>query len=140
MRANMDGLFRLTARSLPLPLASLRNKRSLIAVDNLVSALVAGLESAQAAGRTYLVRDGQDVSTPELIRVIARALNVPCRLFPMPASVLKFTAAMIGAGEMSQRLFQSLAVDDSRIRRELGWTAPLTLEQGLARAAVGYKK
>ena len=143
---------------IPLPFASIHNSRSLIYVGNLVDALVTCATHPDAAGKTYLVSDGEDVSTPELIRRVAHALNVPVRLIPFPVSVMKFCARMIdnlGLGQSIQnskfkiqnrrssayvdRLTGSLTVDSSEIRRELGWAPPFSMEEGLRETAAWFR-
>src|SRR5262249_52167078 len=126
------------ARGTPLPLASIRNQRSLIYIGNLVDALVAAATSPQAAGRTYLVRDGEDVSTPALIERIARALGTRPGLFRCPPALLRAGAMLAGRSSDFERLAGSLQVDDSRIRRELAWRPRHTLALGLAETARWY--
>jgi nucleoside-diphosphate-sugar epimerase len=131
-KGNMLSLFELCRMSPPLPLAGIDNRRSLIGVANLADALNACVANPQAAGRTYFVRDAEDVSTPELIRRVARALGRPARLFPVPAGVLRFSALLAGQAPAAARLLESLQVDDAKIRGELGWTPPHGMVQGLA--------
>jgi nucleoside-diphosphate-sugar epimerase len=132
VRANFLGLMRAVDRGWPLPLASVRNLRSVVYLGNLVDAIVRCLEAPQAAGKIYPVSDGDPVSTPELVRAIARALGRPARLLPFPASVLDWFRPL-------RSLARSLEVDDSAIRRELGWRPPYTFEQGLCATAEWYR-
>jgi len=124
----------------PLPLASIQNKRSLIYVGNLVDALATCASHPAAAGQTYLVSDGDDVSTPELIRRTANALGVPARLLPFPVSIMKLAGSLTGKSAAVNRLTGSLTVDNSKIRRELGWTPPFTMEKGLRETAKWFKE
>jgi nucleoside-diphosphate-sugar epimerase len=119
------------ARGVPLPFASVRNHRSLVYVGNLVDALIACAAHPAAAGQTYLVSDGEDVSTPELLRRLARALGVAPRLFPCPALLLRLAGRVSGRSAQVERLLGSLQVDSGKIRRELNWLPPYTLQQGL---------
>jgi len=135
VKGNLARLLRWVERGVPLPLAGIRNARSLIGIDNLASALHACLTHSAAAGRTYLVRDGEDISTPELVRRLGRHLGKPARLFALPAPLLEGLAGLVGRRADVQRLTGSLIVDDSRIRRELGWIPPRTLDEGLAQMA-----
>ena len=128
VKANFLALMRAIARGMPLPLASIANARSMIYVGNLADAVVRCVESREAAGRTYLVSDGAPVSTPQLCRALGAALGRPARLFPVPLAVLEWIAPL-------RRLTRSLVVDDGAIRRELGWQAPFTFEQGLRATA-----
>lgn len=139
VKGNFLRLMNWIARGWPLPLASVHNRRSLIYVGNLVAAIVKALASPRAAGRTYLVNDGEDVSTPDLIRAVAHALDVTPRLFPCPVTLLKAGAAMLGRGDEIARLTGSLQVSSSRIGSELGWRPPFTLVQGLAETARWYR-
>lgn len=138
VKGNLLQLLRLIARGWPLPLASIRNRRSLVFVGNLVDAIMAAASSPAAPGNTYLVNDGEDVSTPDLVRALARALNVPARLVPCPAVLLKFAARVIGRSDAAARLTGSLQVDSSNIRRQLGWQPHVTLAAGLAETARWY--
>ena len=135
VKGNFLRLMNLVARGVPLPLASIENRRSLIYVGNLVDATLATIASPQAAGNTYLVSDGEDVSTPDLIRRIAAALGVRPRLLPCPVALLRAAAALVRRGEEAARLTGSLQLDSSKIRRELGWSPPATLADGIAATA-----
>ncbi len=131
---NFGKLTRLVAIGLPLPLASIQNRRSLVGIDNLVDFIITCLEHPAAANETFLVSDGEDLSTPDLIRRMARAMNRPARLLPVPKSVLIAAAAMFCKREMAQRLCGSLQVDISKSRTRLGWNPPVSLDEGLRRA------
>jgi len=124
VKANFLALMRAVDRGWPLPLASVRNRRSLVYLGNLVNAIGRCLEAPEAAGKTYFVSDGEPVSTPELVRALARALGRPARLLAFPPSVLGWIPS-------APRLTRSLEVDDSAIRRELGWVPPFTFEEGI---------
>jgi UDP-N-acetyl-alpha-D-quinovosamine dehydrogenase len=130
VKANFLALMRAVDRGWPLPLASIANRRSLVYVGNLVDAILACLEAPQSAGKIYPITDGAAVSTPELIRALARALGRPARVFPFPPGLLDLLPLL-------RPLVRSLEVDDSAIRRELGWRPPFTFEQGL-RATVEW--
>lgn len=138
VRGNFLRLIQLVARGAPLPLASVINRRSLLYIDNLVDAIVLCMDTPRAAGGTYLVSDGEDISTPDLIRSLAAALDVRVRLFPCPAALLKLGATVLGkSGEIS-KLSESLQVDSSRIRKALGWQPRVSLRQGLEKTARWY--
>jgi nucleoside-diphosphate-sugar epimerase len=134
-RGNFARLVRLVARGIPLPLASVRNRRSLIYVGNLVDAIVRSLDHPAAAGQTFLVSDGKDVSTPEFVRHIARALGRPARLIAVPPALLRLGGALAGRKDDVARLLDDLVVDSSHISGILSWTPPYTLDQGLAETA-----
>ena len=128
VKANFLALMHAVARGWPLPLASIENRRSLVYVGNLCDAICACLESDGAAGKTLYVTDGQPISTPALCRAIGEALGRPARLFPFPPLLLP-----------SERLTGSLLVDDSELRRVLGWIPPFSMEQGLRLTAAWYR-
>lgn len=140
VKGNFLRLMNIVAAGWPLPLASVHNRRSLIYVENLVDAILHCLARPEAAGQTYLVSDGEDVSTPELIRGIAAALGVRPRLLPCPVALLRLGAAALGRAGDGTRLLGSLQIDNSKIRRELGWNPPDTIAQGLAETARWYLK
>ena len=138
VKGNFLRLMHWVARGVPLPLASIRNRRSLIYVDNLADALIAAATSPAASGKTYLVSDTEDVSTPGLIQSIAAALQVRPRLFPCPAALLMAGAAALRKREEMRRLTGSLQIDSSRIRSDLDWNPRFQLAEGLARTAQWY--
>ena len=133
-KGNFKSLIKLVARGLPLPLASIDNRRSLVGIDNLVDFIITCLEHPAAANETFLVSDGEDLSTPDLIRRMAHSMNRPARLLPVPKSVLMATASMLGKRDMAQRLCGSLQVDISKARALLGWNPPVSVDEGLRRA------
>jgi nucleoside-diphosphate-sugar epimerase len=132
VRANFLRLVQAIDRRLPLPFAAIDNRRSLVSVENLCDAIACCLSADAPDGRTFFVTDGAPVSTPQLCREIGAALGRPARLFSFPSRLLELLPGMT-------RLTRSLAVDDSAIRRELDWTAPQTLEQGLRATADWYR-
>lgn len=129
--ANFRALVRAVAHGWPLPLACVRNRRSLVAVGNLADALRCCVEHPAAAGRTYFVTDGEDVGTAELCRRIGRALGRPARLLPVPVVLLRLAGTLTGRSAAVDRLTGSLVLDGSRIRRELGWQPPQTMDEAL---------
>jgi nucleoside-diphosphate-sugar epimerase len=134
---NFGSLMRWLRRGVPLPLGAIHNQRSLVALDNLVDLIVTCLNHPDAANQTFLVSDGEDVSTTELLRRMGQAMGRPARLIPVPARWLKLAAALVGKQDVAQRLCGSLQVDIEKTRRLLGWTPPLSLDEGLRRAAAG---
>jgi nucleoside-diphosphate-sugar epimerase len=139
-RANFGALMRLCRLGIPLPLGAVDNRRSLIYLGNLVAAIERALEEPAGSGsRTYLLRDGEDVSTAELVRRIGRALGRPARLVKVPASFLEFALRMTGRDGAADRLLGSLTVDDSRFRHDFAWHPPYTMEQGLAATAAAFR-
>lgn len=140
VKANFAALLKLVDKKLPLPLASINNKRSLIYVGNFVDAIITCVTHVNATGQTYLVSDGVDVSMPELIKKIALALNKSNHLFRLPISIMRLLARLIGKTASVDRLTQSLVIDSSKIRQELDWEPPFTMEQGLKITADWYRK
>lgn len=137
VKANFAAMIRGLQRGIPLPLGAIHNQRSLVALDNLVDLIVTCLTHPAAANQTFLVSDGEDVSTSDLLRRMGQAMGHPARLIPVPASWLKLAAAMVGKQDMAQRLCGSLQVDIEKTRQLLGWNPPLTLDEGLKKAAEG---
>jgi nucleoside-diphosphate-sugar epimerase len=132
---NFGRLCRLVQRAPLLPFGAVHNRRSLVALDNLVDFIVTCMEHPSGARETFLVSDGEDLSTADLIRRLARAMGRPPRLLPIPPSVLMAGATIVGRREMAQRLIGSLQVDISKARRILGWVPPVSVDEGLRRAA-----
>ena len=139
VKANFASMMRWVARGVPLPLGAIHNARSMVALDNLVDLLVTCLRHPAAAGQTFLVSDGEDVSTTELLRRTAYAMGKSAFLLPVPASWLKFAAVLLGRSAVAQRLCDSLQVDIEKTCRLLGWNPPLSLDQGLKKALEGIK-
>jgi nucleoside-diphosphate-sugar epimerase len=135
---NFGSLMRWLKLGVPLPLGSLHNQRSLVGIGNLVDLIITCLTHPAAADQTFLVSDGEDVSTTELLRRMGQAIGHPERLVPVPAGLLMLAATMVGKRDVAQRLCGSLQVDIEKTRRLLGWIPPLSLDQGLKQAAEGY--
>ena len=136
VKGNMLRLFALVNRGVPLPFAAVRNRRSMLYVGNLVAAVSAVLERARPGFRTFFVTDQQDVSLPELLRLIGAALGRPARLLPVPPALLRL---LLPSAE-AERLIGSLAVDGSRLSRETGYRPPFTVEEGLRATAAWYRR
>jgi nucleoside-diphosphate-sugar epimerase len=139
VKGNFLRLMNLVARGVPLPLGAVDNRRSFIYTDNLAGAIIKALDAPQAAGRTFLVSDGEDVSTPDLVQEIGRALGKDAWLFPCPVGLLKAAAALAGKRPEAARLAGSLQLDSSRIRRELLWRTPYSFSEGLQKTAQWFK-
>lgn len=139
VKGNFFSLLAAVDKGVPLPLAGANNARSLLYVGNLVDALIACAIQPAATGQTYLVSDGEDVTTAVLAEKIARALGRSNRSFYFPPSLLRAVATLLGRGAQMDRLFGSLRVNDQKIRGELGWAPPYSLEQGLRATADWYR-
>lgn len=133
VRANFGALIRAVRRGVPLPLGAIHNRRSLVAVDNFADLIMCCLDHPAAAGETFFASDGEDLSTTDLVRRLARAMNRPARLVPVPPRVLLAIGALLGKGDVVHRLVDSLYVDISKARRTLGWNPPVSVGEGLRR-------
>lgn len=131
VKGNLPSLMKAVAAGVPLPLASIHNRRSMLSVENFADALRTAACSPAAAGETFLVSDGEDLSTPELIRRIGRALRRPARLWPAPPVLLEGAARLIGASDRMRRLTGSLRVDASRFGAVTGWSPAGSIDEGL---------
>lgn len=137
VKGNFRSLVRLVDRGIPLPLGLIRNRRSLISVNNLTDAVRACLERPPAPGQcqVFTLADSEAVSSPELVRRLARALGRPARLLPVAPALMRLAGAMIGKAAAVQRLTASLEVEGETIAAALGWTPPQSLDQGLEAVA-----
>ncbi len=141
VKANFAAMMRWLARGVPLPLGAVtHNRRSLVALDNLVDLIVTCLSHPAAANQTFLVSDGEDLSTTDLLRRMGQALGQPARLLPVPPALLKLGAALLGKPELAQRLCGSLQVDIAKTRALLGWAPPISVNMGLKKAAEEYAR
>lgn len=131
VKGNFAQMLKVLAKGIPLPFASVHNRRSLVYVANLVDALILCATHPAAVGQTYLVSDGEDVSTPDLLRQLGGAMGHPARLIPCPQALLRLGGRMTGKADQVDRLLGSLQVDSGKIRRELGWMPPYTVSRGL---------
>lgn len=139
VRANFYQLMRLVEMGVPLPLANVQNRRSLVYVYNLADALMLCAIHPRAAGNTYLISDAESLSTPALISEIALSMGNPPRVFNFPLAPLKILAKLCHQAAAFDRLTQSLEVGHVKIAHELGWKPPYTLRQGLAETAAWFK-
>lgn len=139
VRGNLDRLLKAIERGLPLPLASVRNQRSLMGLANLCDLLVRCATDPRAAGETFLASDGTDLSTPQLIRWLADGVGRPARLLPMPPSWLKLGARLAGAQAAYERLCGTLQVDSSKARELLEWRPPVPVDDGLRETGAWHR-
>jgi nucleoside-diphosphate-sugar epimerase len=138
VRANFYRLMRMVELGLPLPLASIRNRRSLVGVSNLVDFIETCMVHPLATGKVWLVSDGEDLSTPDLIRRLARFMHRPARLFSCPPLVLKATSRLLGLDGEATRLCDSFMLDTRPARDILHWRAPICLNEGLRQTVAEY--
>ncbi|MCK2150064.1 SDR family oxidoreductase [Marinobacter alexandrii] len=133
VKGNFANMAKLVDKGLPLPLGAIHNKRSLVALDNLVDLIIRCIDHPAGANQVFLAGDGQDVSTTELLSSVGQAMSKPARLIPVPAGMLMFGASLLGKRAVAQRLLGSLQVDISKARNLLGWEPPLSVDEGLRR-------
>ena len=138
VRANFASLIGIVNRGIPLPLGSIHNKRSFVSIDNLVDCIATVLQSSTAAGQTFLVSDGHDLSTPELIRSIASALHKSPMLIPFPPALLKLATTTAGKRGAYDRLCGSLTVDIALTKQKLSWTPPFTVQYSMQRTVDAF--
>jgi nucleoside-diphosphate-sugar epimerase len=137
---NFAKMIKVISKGIPLPLASACNRRSLIYIGNLVDALILCAIHPDAAGQTYLVSDGEDISTPELLLKLGLAMDKQVRLFSVPKVLLYIAAHFTGKNEEFDRLFGSLKIDSKKIRNQLKWQPPYKLKDGLNLTGQAYCK
>lgn len=135
VKANFASMMRLASKNFPLPLGAVYNRRSMVALDNLISLIVTCIDHPQAANQLFLVSDDRDVSTTELLRMMTHAFGKKARLIPIPMSWIQSGASLLGKKAVADRLRGSLQVDITHTKETLGWRPPVTIEQQLAKIA-----
>jgi UDP-glucose 4-epimerase len=138
VRANFRSMLQALYRGIPLPLGAVDNRRSLVALDNLVDLVIRCTAHPAAAGRTFMASDEEDLSTPELLRRTASALGVRARLFSVPVRALELAGRATGRNAAVRRLCRSLQVSPAGVREVLGWAPPVGVDQALARTAAQF--
>ena len=133
VKGNFANLIKLVRKGLPLPLGAIHNRRSMIALDNLVDLIITCIEHPNAANQVFLASDGQDLSTTELLQGLAQAMGKPSRLLPIPGALLSLAASVLGKKSIADRLLGSLQVDISKTQDLLNWTPPISVDEGLRR-------
>ncbi|OUL99447.1 UDP-glucose 4-epimerase family protein [Variovorax sp. JS1663] len=137
-KGNFATMERWLQRGWPLPLGAVDNQRSLVGLDNLIDLIVTCMTHTAAPGQIFLVSDGEDISTTQLLRRLGQALGRPARMFPVPCAWLRLGATAVGKAGVARRLCDSLQVDPRRTCELLGWRPPWSLDEGLARAVKGH--
>lgn len=135
VKANFLSMMSWLSKGVPLPFGAIHNQRSLVALDNLVDLIVTCIDHPAAANQTFLVSDGEDLSTSELLRRMGKALGKPARLLPVPSRLLEAGATMLRKKALSQRLCGSLQVDISKTRELLSWSPPVNIDDALRKTA-----
>jgi nucleoside-diphosphate-sugar epimerase len=137
---NFARLLKLVASNLPLPFAGTNNKRSFVALENLVDFIQTCIEHPNAANQTFLVADQTSISTRELVQYLKQGMGKPARFIYIPQSLMKLGAACIGKSKLYEQLFESLEVDTTKAQKLLGWKAPLSTQQAMLQAGQNYLK
>jgi len=140
VKANFLSLFKIVKHGIPLPFLCINNQRSFIYLGNLIDAIVTCINHPKAADETFLICDGENVSTPELIKKIATALEKSARLFHIPLFLMKIFGKLIGRSAAMDRLIGTLMIDHAKFRKKLGWKPPYTMEHGLRETAKWFAK
>lgn len=138
VKANFLSMMRWLRKGIPLPFGAIANARSLLAVGNLVDLIVTCVEHPAAANAVFLASDGEDLSTPELLRRTAVALGTKARLVPVPPKLIEAAATLAGKGDVAQRLCGSLQVDIEKTRKLLGWAPPVSVDAALRETAEDF--
>ncbi len=138
VKANFLSMMRWLNKGVPLPLGAIHNKRSLVSLDNLVDLVVTCIDHPAAAHETFLVSDGEDLSTTEILRRMGQALGKSARLVPVPAGLLETGAAILGKRAVAQRLCGSLQVDIRHTCETLNWNPPMSVDDGFRAAASAF--
>lgn len=138
VKANFLSMMRWLRKGIPLPLKTIRNQRSLVALENLVDLITTCIDHPAAANQTFMVSDGEDLSTTALLQRLGSALGKPARLLPVPEYLITTSLTLLGKEAIAQRLCGSLQVDISKTRDLLGWTPPLSVDESLHKTAQAY--
>jgi len=138
VKANFFSMMKWMSKGVPLPFGAIHNQRSLVALDNLVSFIIKCIDHPKAANEVFLISDGEDVSTSELLQKVAKAFGKNALLLPVPVFLMTFVAQLLGKRDVASRLFGSLQVDSSKARELLGWKPVITMDEQLKKTAIAY--
>jgi nucleoside-diphosphate-sugar epimerase len=138
VKANFEGMMKWLHKGIPLPLGAIDNRRSLVFIDNLVDLLMCCIRHPGAAGGVFLVSDGEDLSTTELLQRVTSHLGIPNRLLPIPIKLVNTCAGIFGRIDLAQRLCDSLQVSIAHTEEILKWKPPFSVEHGLIKTADAY--
>ena len=138
VKGNFKRLLNLVYKKIPMPFAKVSNLRSFIGIENLTNLIVCCIDHPKAAGQTFLASDGEDISTPDLIKKLSKLMGQPSRLFAFPLLIIKLISYLIGKSLEVKRLLDSLRVDSSNTQEVLGWSPPLSLDEGLKKTVIWY--
>jgi|APSaa5957512535_1039671.scaffolds.fasta_scaffold12232_2 nucleoside-diphosphate-sugar epimerase len=135
VKANFQSMMKWLYKGVPLPFGSIHNKRSLVALDNLVNFIITCIDHPAAANQVFLVSDGEDLSTTQLLSRVAIALGKKPRLLPVNQQMLELGLKLVSKKDLAQRLCSSLQVDISKAEKLLNWTPPVSVDEGLRKTA-----
>ncbi len=138
VRANFASMMKWIKIGIPLPLGAVRNQRSFVALENLVSFIIHCIDHPKAANEIFLISDGEDVSTTELLRKVAKVFGQKAFLLPVPITWMRLVATLMGKSDVTNRLFGSLQVDSSKVYELLGWKQVITMDEQLKKTADAY--
>ncbi len=138
VKGNFLSMMRWLHKGIPLPLGAVHNRRSLVALDNLIDLITVCIDHPAAANQIFLVSDGEDLSTPELLKRLGTALGNPARLLPVPASWLHNVLFLLGKKDIAMRLLGSLQIDMRKTCELLNWSPPITVDEALKKTAEAY--
>jgi len=138
VKANFQSMIQWLKKGVPLPFGAIHNQRSMVALDNFVDFIALCIYHPKAANQTFLISDGEDVSTTELLRKVAKAFDKKSRLIPVPVSFMRFAAGLLGKQAMADRLFGSLQVDNAKARNLLGWRTVISMDEQLKKTVKSY--
>ena len=138
VKANFLSMMKWLYKGLPLPFGAIKNKRSLVALDNLIDLIIICINHPAAADQVFLVSDGEDLSTSDLLNRVSNALDKKSRLLPINQQLLEFSLKLVGKKDLAQRLCGSLQVDISKAKNLLNWTPPVSVDEGLRKTALHY--
>lgn len=138
VKGNFLQLLKIASLGIPLPLANIDNQRSFIYVGNLVNSLVSCACNPEAASKTFLICDGKNISTPELMKMIAQTFKRPLRIFPLPFFLIRWVGKLLGKSPAIDRLWGSLTIDSSKLQRDLDWKPVYTMEEGIQETVKWY--
>jgi nucleoside-diphosphate-sugar epimerase len=140
VKANFLSMMRWLDKGFPLPLGAIHNRRSLVALPNLVDLIINCLTHPAAANQTFLVSDNEDLSTTDLLRRMSNALGKPAWLLPIPVQWLECTASLLGKKAVAQRLCSSLQLDIHKTQTLLNWTPPISVDEALQYTARHFRQ
>jgi nucleoside-diphosphate-sugar epimerase len=140
VKGNFLRLLDLVYKQMPLPFARINNLRSFIGLDNLIDLIICCIDHPKAAEKTFLVSDGEDLSTPDLIMKLSKLMDKSPRLFQFPQLIIQLTARLVGKSSEVKRLLESLRIDNSYTREILGWSPVLSLDESLEKTVRWYLK